>query len=57
MQINVNGSLPLACAHRVAEKVREMVEGLPKVGLDFVHVELSSPLAEDTCSGAGNEVK
>jgi divalent metal cation (Fe/Co/Zn/Cd) transporter len=57
MHINVDGALPLAHAHQVAEQVREVVEELPEVELAFIHVEPASQLGEDTCTGAGNGVQ
>jgi cation diffusion facilitator family transporter len=39
MHIDVDGSLPLARAHAIAEEVQEAIEALPEVGLVFVHVE------------------
>jgi cation diffusion facilitator family transporter len=42
MHINVDGSLSLVEAHLVAEQVREVVEGLPEVGLAFIHIEPTS---------------
>jgi cation diffusion facilitator family transporter len=39
MHINVEGGMPLADAHDIAEEVRARVEGLAEVDMVFVHVE------------------